>query len=751
MSKFVSFLLAGVCLPYCAAMAQQASTSLPTVEVYADREAKPAANASLNTTVVTRGDIANFSPRTNDAAQMLSNTPGLSFYTGGGVSSLPVIHGFNDDRNTIVLGGIPITASCANHMNPPLSYIDPGAIGSVEVITANVPVSKGGDAIGGSIIVLPRAPVFATPASTLVTKGPAPVDGPQGPGVIASGSISSSFRSNGGGFRLSGHANVATDHFALDYDGSWAKSGDYHAGGGAKILSTMYDAENHVARLSYKNDDQLISFRYTYQNIPYQGFPNQQMDMLGNNANTFDLSYKGGFDWGRLEANAYYHVTQHYMNFLTDRGFGPPTPTTGMPMYVNDQDYGYKIKAETNVSKADLIRVGNELHMQRMNEWWTGMAMMAPWMGPNNFINLNNAQRNVLSTYAEWEHRWNKEWSSLIGLRNDTVWMNAGNVQGYDNVDCAMGGPPGCGGAMNVLWYQTDSAAFNAADRARTFVNFDVTALTRYNPSDAAAYEFGYTLKQRAPSIYELYAWSSGMMSSEMIGWFGDGNGYVGNLNLKPETAHTISLTGQWSDPTKQLWTVKATPYYSYVENYIDVDMPATINGHANTGMALQFANHDAQLAGFDLSGRALVLPGSAIGDVSISGVAGYNYGRRLDGYYLYHMMPFNAKAALEDAVLVGGGKLTGAFEVRAVAAKTDVETLRNEPSTPAFAVMNLRGSYEYQNLRFDFGVENLADKLYYEPLGGIDIADNEGRGTPWGLPLAAMGRNIYGGMTVKF
>ena len=40
-----------------------------------------------------------------------------------------------------------------------------------------------------------------------------------------------------------------------------------------------------------------------------------------------------------------------------------------------------------------------------------------------------------------------------------------------------------------------------------------------------------------------------------MIGWFGDGNGYVGNLNLKPETAHTISVTGQWSDPTKRSGT----------------------------------------------------------------------------------------------------------------------------------------------------------------------------------------------------
>ena len=51
-------------------------------------------------------------------------------------------------------------------------------------------------------------------------------------------------------------------------------------------------------------------------------------------------------------------------------------------------------------------------------------------------------------------------------------------------------------------------------------------------------------------------------MAASMIGWFGDGNGYVGNLNLNPEVAHTIAATAHWSDPTQQAWDVKLTPYY---------------------------------------------------------------------------------------------------------------------------------------------------------------------------------------------
>ncbi len=82
-----------------------------------------------------------------------------------------------------------------------------------------------------------------------------------------------------------------------------------------------------------------------------------------------------------------------------------------------------------------------------------------------------------------------------------------------------------------------------------------------------------------------------------MIGWFGDGNYYVGNNNLKSEAANTISgtarLARQWC-PTPG--RVKATPYFTYVENYIDVDTIGTTMYGMSTFNQLRFANHDARL-----------------------------------------------------------------------------------------------------------------------------------------------------------
>lgn len=302
------------------------------------------------------------------------------------------------------------------------------------------------------------------------------------------------FRSNNKSTDLSGTAYVATDHFSLDYDGSWDRGDDYHAGGGALVKSTNYDSENHALTLGYKNGDQLITVRGALQDIFYQGFPDERMDMLYNHENSVNFDYKGGMGWGQLDVGAYYQHVQHYMNFLADRDSMMP-----MPMYTDGQDFGYKLKATIAASKIDTIRIGNELHDQTYNEWWPPVAGMAPGMCCNTFQNINDGTRDVLGTYAEWERAWTPQWTTLFGARNDVVWMNTGDVQGYSDVTAAQ---------YPYVRYATDAAAFNAQDHAKTDDNFDFTALARYSPDTDSAYEFGYTRKTRSPSIFERYAWS---------------------------------------------------------------------------------------------------------------------------------------------------------------------------------------------------------------------------------------------------
>ena len=171
-------------------------------------------------------------------------------------------------------------------------------------------------------------------------------------------------------------------------------------------------------------------------------------------------------------------------------------------------------------------------------------------MAPNTFININNGQRDRLGVFAEWEARWNPQWVSLLGVRSDTVLMNTGTVQGYNN------------GMMYNGMPLYPATTFNASDRKRTDHNFDVTALSRYTPEATLDFEAGYARKTRSPNLYERYAWSTNTMAMEMVNFAGDGNYYIGNLDLKPEVANTFSATVNWHDAAKEQRGIAVTPYY---------------------------------------------------------------------------------------------------------------------------------------------------------------------------------------------
>ena len=92
--------------------------------------------------------------RTSDAASLLGGIPGLDIYGSGGVSGIPAIHGMADERVNVLVNGMSLASACANHMNPPTSYIDPSNVGSVSVMAGLTPVSQGGDSIAGTSGVL---------------------------------------------------------------------------------------------------------------------------------------------------------------------------------------------------------------------------------------------------------------------------------------------------------------------------------------------------------------------------------------------------------------------------------------------------------------------------------------------------------------------------------------------------------------------------------------------------------------------
>jgi iron complex outermembrane receptor protein len=680
---------------------------------------------------ITQEEVSSKQAQVSDTAKLLEDIPGLSFQSNGGVTSLPVIHGLNDDRIKIEIDGMVIPAACPNHMNPPLSYIDPSNVGKISVLKGVSPVSMGGDSIAGTISVQSPAPVFAEP----------------GKDILLNGRASSFYRSNGDAYGGSIAAGIANQKVRLDYTGSTSQARNYRDGNDAIIRSSNYINQNHAAGLAFNFDNHLFEIKGGQEHVPFQAYPNARMQMTANDGIFGNVHYRGTFNWGNLDGRLFIENTDHAMEVGPDQlinGHHPVTPL--MPMLTQARNFGYKLQSEWVLSQQDTVRLGNEFHSQRLNDYWPPVLFEGACgqdMCPDTFMNVKNGTRDRIGTFAEWEANWSPLWKSIVGLRYDHMMMNTENVYGYNTSQV----------------YTGDANAFNAQKHGRNFDTFDVTALMKFTPNNWSQYEFGYARKNRAPSLYEMYTWSHAAMQMTMIGWFGDGNGYVGNLHLKPETAHNLSFTAEYYDPKADAWSIKATPYFSYVENFIDADRdscpsysPSYVCGTQpkKDFSYLRIANHDARLWGVDVSGSAELFKDKTVGQFATHSIMSYVRGERMDGGNLYHMMPLNLKLSLDH-------KLEGwknVLEMQFVDGKQDVQAIRNETKTPSYILLNAKTGYQWEKVSLDVGVDNLLDKQYYAPLGGAYTGYYYAMilgAAKKNTPLPGMGRSVYVGLTITF
>jgi iron complex outermembrane recepter protein len=655
--------------------------------------------------------------KSSDTAALLSEVPGVALATGGGVSSLPVIHGLADDRVLTYVDGMCLTSACANHMNPPLSYISSASVSSIGVKAGVTPVSYGGDNIGGIILVESDQPVFAY----------------SGEGLKESGSVSTYYRSINQSTGTAFSGAIAGSNVSFGVTGSIDHANDYKNGHGKTVTSTYYESRNLWATLALKGDNSLLILKSGHQLIPDQGFVNQWMDMVENNASFINLRYKSDFAWGKLDAKAYWQNTWHKMNSGEDKRLINMT-MPDMPMETRGIDLGYSLKTEIPFAETNILRFGHEFHRFTLDDKWPPVAGTS--MGPELFFNINNGTRDRYSVFAEWESKWSRQVTTVLGVRNDRVQMDTGNVQGYNNTG---------------MMYITEAHAFNAQYHARNDSNWDLTALARFELTPTGTYEVGFARKTRSPNLYERYAWSTAWMCSGMVNWFGDGNGYVGNLNLSPEVAHTVSFSADWHDSSRKSWELKVTPYYTFINDYIGVQIynTKTWSGGSEIRNVLKFVNHDARLYGMDISGKLALWRNSALGSGQLRGNLGYVHGRDLDtGNSLYHIMPLNGFLSLEQRI----NGWTNAAEIHLIGRKSETDPLRFEPQTAGYVLVNLRTEYQWKNLRIDLGVTNLFDNYYSLPLGSINY-DNflESNQTAYFGPLAGPGRSFTVGLTQAF
>ncbi|WP_238473946.1 TonB-dependent receptor plug domain-containing protein [Altericroceibacterium spongiae] len=650
--------------------------------------------------------------RTSDTAQLLTRIPGVSGATGGGISTMPAIRGLGEQRLTILVDGQTIDAACPNDMNSPLSYTDPQTLSSVNVLTGVAPVSSGGDNIGGIISVESAPPLFSVSDSLLVT-----------------GSVSTFYRSNGDGFGGAVKLTAAGRKLSASYTGSYTRSEQYEGGGSDELVrSTEYAKTDHALELAYQAGAGLFRLKAGYHFSPYEGFPNQYMDMTSNKSWFLNGSYRGIYDWGDLDLAIAYRDTDHAMNFLEDKLPGD------MPMNTEVHSFNTSAKTSLPVSSRDTLRLGGEFHHQWLNDYWPPVegSMM---MGPDVFLNINEATRDRISLYSEWEAQWSDRLKTIAGIRYEHLRMNTGDVQPYGT------------GMMNMADAMA-ADAFNSVGHKRHDNNWNASILLTYAMNDWAVLELGYAHKTRSPNIYERYTWGRGSMASRMIGWYGDGNGYVGNLDLKPERADTVSAALALGNDTSG-WHLRIAPYYTHVDDYIDTIFLQDLTdmmGMPTGFVQLQFANQEAEFYGTDLSGSVDLWTGKAQEKTSITASASWLRANNLsDDGPVYRQMPLHALLGLTHKQ----GALELGAELEWVDAKTRLDATRHEMKTGDYALMNLTAAYTIAGIRLSVEATNLFDKAYDLPMGGVSLGDYGVTGNLRNIP--GRGRSINLGLSTNF
>lgn len=651
--------------------------------VAAGAQAQSASEPSIEQVTVS-GRHIDLHSGTGNTADLLE-AEGVNFSSAGGISSLPVVRGLNDDRIRLVVDGAETTSACANHMNPPLSYVDASRVEAVEVMAGITPVSQGGDSIGGTISITTEQPRYADSDEAL----------------LFAGSLAYFHRSNNHNHGLALSATLASEQLSLTYSDSIDQAESYHDGNGDKVLDTLYRSDNQSITLGVKGEQQSLILKLTHQEVPYQGFPNQYMDMAGNISNGVNLQYTREFNWGRLDGQLSWQDVEHEMGFFTKEKPGT------MPMLTEGEDVGYKIAVELPVTNASTLRLGHEWHRFSLDDWWPAVpgSMM---MGPEDFININNGERSRYAFYIENDYTINTRWQTLAGMRYEYVVTDTDEVQPYRT-----------SGMMNLD--AAAATAFNSTDRRRKDDNVDLTLVARYAASQKTQIDFGYARKTRSPNLYERYSWGRNTMAMTMIGWYGDGNGYVGDIDLDAEIAHTLSATWRWrsADETRE---VAATPYYTFVDDFIDAQQIGSF--HPRMAMAvtrplLQFTNVDADLYGIEVRAHRQLMENRS-GKLVVRAGLDYTRGERhADNSDLYHIMPLTVDVSLQHR----RGDWTNTLTVEWMDSKRHVDELRMENQTDHYTLVDIGTAYQWQQLTISLDVRNLLDRHYDLPLGGVYLS----------------------------
>ncbi|EDZ66554.1 TonB-dependent receptor domain protein [Nitrosococcus oceani AFC27] len=666
---------------------------------------------------------------TPDTADLLRRVPGANVNANGPIAGMVQYRGMFGPRMNVRINGTPIESGGPNWMDPPLSYAPRSLVESIEV-TRGVGSVSTGSGIGGYVEAKTKSSHFT---GSEQFEFHSDVD-------IAGHSVD-------GGYNLGGILSLSNDRHRLHFLGSRDDGGDTEFGDGT-IKATEYERNTYGAGYGFKTGDHEFSADYQRLDTENSGTPSLPMDISFIRTNRAGGKYTGFWNDIQLETRFGYSDVDHQMNNFRLRqaanfcALPAPFCQGDDKRLVNagSEDFNYGLKATFALWGGDLA-IGADGHAAQHNA-----TVLDPDFAPFFVTNFNNAQINKYGFFSEWTKEIYSNWELQLGARYDRVEMDADGVNAFPAqlADRGMGGMP-------AQMIQMLRNRFNGADRGQNNNNVDWVAELSYQMNSALRWTFGAARKMRSPTYIQRYLW----IPLEVNAGLGDGNAYVGNVALDPETSHELGFGFDWQT---QAAYFSPQAYYRRVDDYIqgtpaaDPVVIAVSTNAAGDATPLQFSNVDAEIYGLDADFGYRFHP-----RWRLDGVASYVRGKRRDiNDNLYRIAPPNLRLSLTHERIHWFTTVESVLVYRQENI-SDTNTLdpgnanNTNEATPGYVLVNLYGQYRLlnQGITFTAGINNLLDKTYTNHLTGFNRVLNSD--VSQGRRLPGPGRNFYAALRYEF
>lgn len=639
-----------------------------------------------------------------DAVAIAARTPGGALVGNGALSGQLSYRGLAGERVLGRVNGQRFASGGPNAMDPPLHYAPAVLVERIDIARGVAPVSQG-PSLAGSV----NAQLVETGFSDNAA-------------LSAQARFSAQYRSVDDSYAVGGLAGLASENWRIGLIASREEGDDYEFAGGT-ALGTRFERNLYGIHAGFRTGPGELFVEYRRSETDPSGTPPFALDIV-----FFDTDFvQGGFrgevaDGVQLDLRLGHVSVAHRMDNQTIR---QPAAPAMMARATNAE-------ADTSTAEAS-VRFGSARSYLQVGADAELTDKFVTITNPFNAAFFIESQPNVqserLGAFAQWR-------DNLGGVEFEL----GGRV---DRTDQSSGSPQL--GAAVPMAPRILAAAFGDADRDRSATTVD-GVLRAWVPMGGFTPRLTLARKERVPSLLERYGW----LPTEASFGLADGNIYVGNLDLAPETAWIAELG---FDYESGILSLRPTVFYRRVDDYIQgvpfdatvgvidspVEMIASMNGDPTP---LRFGNVDAELFGADLDFS--VNPADWF---ELSGTASYVRGKRRDiDDNLYRVAPANLR--LSAAYL--GERLSFGAELTAAAGQDEVAAYNGETSSDGYAVVGLFARYAAtQRVVIEAGIENLFDEEYAPHLAGRNRSSASD--VPVGARLPGAGQGGWVRVTTHF